>query len=183
MAGHTLFDTPLGRCGIAWSDHGLLAVQLPEASDAATRARLRRRLPLDAAAPEPPPQIAEAIARIVALLNGTHDDLRSIALDLDGVPDFDGRVYAVARAIAPGDTLTYGEVAARLGEPDAARAVGAALGRNPFTLVVPCHRVLAAQGAYSNLGGFSAPGGTATKRRLLTIEGAAAVASLFAEDA
>jgi methylated-DNA-[protein]-cysteine S-methyltransferase len=183
MAGHTLFDTPLGRCGIAWSDRGVLAVQLPEASDAATRARLRRRLPSGCPAGDPPPDIVDTIARIVALLNGTHDDLRTVALDLHGVPDFDRRVYDIARGIAPGDTLSYGEVAARLGEPGAARAVGAALGRNPFTLVVPCHRVLAAHGAYSNLGGFSAPGGTATKRKLLAIEGAAAVASLFEEDA
>jgi methylated-DNA-[protein]-cysteine S-methyltransferase len=85
------------------------------------------------------------------------------------VPAFHRAVYAVARAIPPGETLTYGEVARRLGDPGSARAVGQALGRNPFAIIVPCHRVVAAGGA---TGGFSAHGGAATKRRILAIEGA-----------
>ena len=91
---------------------------------------------------------------------------------MTGVPDFDRRVYAEARSIAPGETRTYGEIAARLGDPGLSRAVGQALGRNPFVIVVPCHRVLAAGG---KAGGFSAPGGVETKRRLLEIEGARAL--------
>jgi methylated-DNA-[protein]-cysteine S-methyltransferase len=75
----------------------------------------------------------------------------------------------VARAIPLGEVLTYGQVAARLGDEGAARAVGRALGRNPFPIVVPCHRVIAAGG---RLGGFSAEGGATTKRRMLVIEGA-----------
>src|SRR5262250_2974216 len=88
-----------------------------------------------------------------------------------GVLEFDRRVYEMARTIAPGETLSYGDVATRLGDPAAAREVGQALGRNPFPVIVPCHRVVAAAG---KLGGFSAPGGTATKRRLLAIEAARA---------
>ena len=173
-----LFDTAIGRCGLAWSDNGLTGVQLPEASDAATRARLARRLAAlgNSAAPHdsvqqpdthPPPEAQAAIAGITALLAGARDDLRHIRLDMTGVPAFHQRVYAVARDIPPGQTLTYGEVAARLGEPRAARAVGQALGANPFAPVVPCHRVLAAGG---RAGGFSANGGTDTKLRMLLIE-------------
>ena len=86
-------------------------------------------------------------------------------------PEFDRQVYDVARTIPPGETASYGAIATRLGVPGAAREVGRALGRNPFAIVVPCHRVVSADG---RLGGFSANGGTATKRRLLSIEGAAA---------
>ena len=97
-----------------------------------------------------------AIDGIVALLRGEKRDLREIALDLDGVPDFNRRVYELARTIPPGSTLTYGEIARRLASPGTARAVGQALGQNPWPIVVPCHRVLAADGG---MGGFSAPGG------------------------
>jgi methylated-DNA-[protein]-cysteine S-methyltransferase len=107
----------------------------------------------------------------MALLRGEARDLSAIALDMDGLPSFQRRVYEAARAIPPGETLSYGEVAARLGAPGSARAVGQALGRNPFAIVVPCHRVLAAGG---KAGGFSANGGVATKLRLLALEGARA---------
>jgi methylated-DNA-[protein]-cysteine S-methyltransferase len=118
-----------------------------------------------------PPVIGQAIAAIVALLAGERRDLSNIRLGLDDVPAFHRRVYEIARSIGPGATLTYGEIAARLGEPGLARDVGQALGQNPFPIVVPCHRVLAAGG---KLGGFSARGGVATKLRLLEIEGALA---------
>jgi methylated-DNA-[protein]-cysteine S-methyltransferase len=111
-----------------------------------------------------------AVARIQALLQGAPDDLLDVELDMTNIPEFQQRVYAVTRAIPPGRTLSYGEVgevAARIGEPGAARAVGQALGRNPFAPVVPCHRVLAAG---TGAGGFSARGGVATKLRLLQIE-------------
>jgi methylated-DNA-[protein]-cysteine S-methyltransferase len=162
-----LFDTAIGRCAIAWSARGTVAVFLPERDDAALQARLEQRLP-DARECAPPDGIAQAIDRIAALVAGEHRDLTGVALDLDGVPEFNRRVYAVARTIRPGATLTYGAVAARLGEPDA-RRVGEAMGRNPCPVIVPCHRVVAAGG---KTGGFSAPGGAATKRRLLAIEGA-----------
>jgi len=161
--GYTLFDTPIGRCAIAWNPRGVAGVWLPEGSDETLQPRLRRRF---TEAP-PPPEITDAIASIVALLRGEAVDLSAIVLDLDAVPAFHRRVYAIARAIGPGSTRTYGEIAAELGEPESARAVGQALGRNRFPLVVPCHRVLAAGG---RAGGFSAPGGTTTKLRLLEIE-------------
>ena len=175
---YTLFDTAIGRCGIAWGEHGLLGVQLPEPSDRATIARLLRHLsaPCEPAAAAPP-AVQRAIDAVVALLRGeTSADLGGIVLDMDGVPAFHRRVYDVARGIAPGATLTYGDIAARLGEPGAARAVGQALGRNPFAIVVPCHRVLAAGG---KMGGFSASGGALTKQRMLAIEGAGVTPSLF----
>ncbi len=165
--GFTLFDTPIGRCGIAWGPRGIVALQLPEAMPEATRARLRRHCP-EAVETGPPVAVRDAIAAIVALLDGEPCDLGSIDLDLSSVPEFHRSVYAIARAIPPGRTLTYGEVAVRLGEPGAARAVGQALGRNPFAIIVPCHRVVAAGG---KLGGFSAGGGAETKRRILAIEG------------
>jgi methylated-DNA-[protein]-cysteine S-methyltransferase len=115
------------------------------------------------------------IDRIVALLRGEAVDLSDAALDTARIPDFHRRVYAIARTIPPGRTLTYGEIAERLGDPSAARDVGQALGENPFPIVVSCHRVLAANG---KLGGFSAPGGAATKLKLLRIEGAEAAAQL-----
>ena len=161
-----LFDTPIGACALVWRAHGFVAVFLPEASAGATRARVRRRF---AGADEvaPPPDVQLVVARIVALLSGQPDDLQGIALDMAAIPPFNQRVYEIARGIRPGSTLTYGEVAQRLGEPQAARAVGQALGANPFPIIVPCHRVL---GAHGQSGGFSAPGGTRTKLRLLEIE-------------
>ena len=163
-----LFDTAIGRCAIAWSARGVVAVLLPECDDAALRTRLGRRHP-GARESAPPDGIIQAIDGITALVAGEHRDLSGVVLDLDGVPEFNRRVYAVARTIKPGTTLTYGAIAARLGETDA-RGVGEAMGQNPCPLIVPCHRVVAAGG---RAGGFSAPGGAATKRHLLAIEGAA----------
>lgn len=164
--GYTLFDTPIGACGIAWSERGVSGMQLPEATPGRTRARLLGRLPETREA-SPPPAVRAAIAGIVALLQGEAVDLGSVELDETGVPRFHGRVYAVTRSIGPGATLTYGAIAERLGEPGSARAVGQALGSNPFAIIVPCHRVLAAGG---RIGGFSARGGAATKRKMLMIE-------------
>ena len=164
--GFALFDTDIGPCGIAWGGRGVTGVQLPEASEARTRARLVRRYPHAREAP-PPADVRRVIDGIVALLRGEASDLSAAALDMDGVSEFDRRVYDVARRIAPGATLSYGEIAVRLGERGLARDVGQALGRNPFPLIVPCHRVLAAGG---KAGGFSANGGVTTKLRLLTIE-------------
>jgi methylated-DNA-[protein]-cysteine S-methyltransferase len=164
--GLCLFDTPIGRCGIAWGERGLVATQLPEASERQTLARLRRRQP-ELQEAQAPPAVQAAIKGIVALLNGEPRDLREIALDLEGLQDFACGVYALARAIPPGQTRTYGDLAKELGDPGAARAVGRALGANPFPIVVPCHRILGA-GDWS--GGFSAHGGVETKKRMLKIE-------------
>ena len=164
--GWALFDTEIGRCGIAWSPGGIAGVQLPEGSDEAMRARLRRRFAGAREGP-PPADVQRAIEAIVALLRGEPGELGSVALDMDGIAPFERSVYEVARTIPAGATLSYGEIARRLGVPFAARDVGQALGRNPFPIVVPCHRVMAAGG---KLGGFSARGGAATKRRLLSVE-------------
>jgi methylated-DNA-[protein]-cysteine S-methyltransferase len=166
--GFHLFATQIGECGLVWSGRGVAGVQLPERSERATRARIARRFPA-AREGAPPPDIARAVADIVALLAGEPKDLGSIAVDLDGVPEFACRVYAVARTIPPGRTLCYGEIAAQFGDRQLARDVADALSRNPVPLIVPCHRVLAAGG---KMGGFSGPGGVRTKLKLLSIEGA-----------
>jgi methylated-DNA-[protein]-cysteine S-methyltransferase len=163
-----LFETSIGRCGVVWGRNGLLGLQLPEADDAKTRARVLRRWPA-ARETAPPAGVQRALDRITALLRGEQSDLSAIPLDMENVPDFNRRVYEVARTVPPGATITYGEIAARLGDPLDARAVGEAMGRNPFAIVVPCHRVVAANG---KMGGFSANGGVATKQRMLIIEGA-----------
>jgi O-6-methylguanine DNA methyltransferase len=170
MTAHhfSLFDTPVGRCGIAWGERGVIGIQLPEGRETQTRARLVERFP-GATEAAPPAQVQQARDAIVALLHGKSADLGVIALDMEQVSPFYRRVYETARGIPPGTTLSYGEVAALMGAPGSARAVGQALGKNPFAIVVPCHRVLAAGG---KVGGFSANGGIATKLRLLAIEGA-----------
>ncbi len=123
-----------------------------------------------------------AIDAVVALLNGANTDLSFVVLDVEGLGEFERRAYAVARTIAPGTTTTYGAIAAAMNEPGAARAVGQAMGHNPYPVIVPCHRVLASDGS---LGGFSAGGGAKTKFRMLAIEGADAAgqADLFEERA
>jgi methylated-DNA-[protein]-cysteine S-methyltransferase len=155
------FDTALGRCGIRWSDVGITGVLLPSTATSGP-------LPF----PDPaavPAEVRDAIEGIRAVLEGERRDLRDIRLDERGIDPFRRRVYAATRAVQPGTIATYGQVARAIGEPDAARDVGAALARNPTPVIVPCHRVVAANGA---LHGFSAPGGLATKRRMLELEGA-----------
>jgi methylated-DNA-[protein]-cysteine S-methyltransferase len=165
--GFALFGTPIGRCAMAWGPAGILALNLPEETAAETAERVRLRAPAASEA-MPPPEVQLVIEAVVGQLSGKEVDLGWVRLDMEGLPLFHRRVYEVARAIPAGRTLTYGEVARRMGAPRAARAVGQALGRNPFPVVVPCHRVVAAGGG---LGGFSAHGGTSTKERLLAIEG------------
>jgi methylated-DNA-[protein]-cysteine S-methyltransferase len=166
MVCFRLFETPIGVAGVAWTDDGVRGVELPEPDAARVRARLRRRFP-HAVEAEPRPEIQYAIDLMSALLAGRRTDLSRIPLDLEGVPSFECQVYAVTRSIGFGQTATYGQIAGRLGDAHLAREVGQALGRNPFPIVVPCHRVIAANG---KLGGFSARGGVATKQRLLAIE-------------
>lgn len=170
--GFTLFDSRYGQCGIAWGPRGIVGVQLPEADGAATRARMRKRFPLLREC-SPPPDVRAAMARITHLLTGGIDDLGDVDLDWHGVSEFQRRVYELARRIPPGETRTYGDMATELGDKGLARAVGQALGLNPFAPVVPCHRVLAAGG---KPGGFSAHGGAHVKLRMLAVEGAEAAA-------
>lgn len=164
----TLFETTLGRCGLAWGEAGLRSVSFPEGDDEATRAQLRRRAP-GAIERAPTDEMRRIIDDIVALFNGEPPDLSYAPLDLDGIGAFERGVYALSVKIAPGELKTYGDLARALGDVSFSRRVGQALGRNPFPIVVPCHRIVGADGAMT---GFSAPGGAVLKRKLLKIEGA-----------
>ena len=170
----TVFETAVGTCGVVWGERGLLGVHLPPVGPSDPRAKLSRRFPEAVEAP-PPPAVEAAIAGMQALLRGERLDLMEVELDVDGVAPFNLRVYEIARTIPPGRTRTYGEIAREIGDVSVSRAVGQALGANPWPIVVPCHRVLAAGGGK---GGFSAPGGTDTKMRMLEIEGALAPETL-----
>jgi methylated-DNA-[protein]-cysteine S-methyltransferase len=156
--------------GIAWSDRGVTHLQLPEAGRGATLSRLMQRAG-GAAEADPPRGIAETILAVRRLAEGDAVDLRAVEVDLADVDAFRRAIYAAARRLGFGETTTYGTLAAEAGYPGLARETGQAMGSNPVPLIVPCHRVLAAGG---KLGGFSAPGGTSTKRRLLELERARA---------
>lgn len=165
--GFALFDTAIGTCAIAWNAAGIVAARLPDPDSSALRTRIAAEFP-DTVESEPPAVVVEAIAGIRALLRGEQCDLSTLALNMDGVPEFNRRVYEIARAIPPGKTLTYGDIAKKLGDVSLSRAVGQALGENPFPPIVPCHRVIAADG---RMHGFSSSGGVKMKLQMLTIEG------------
>ena len=171
--GYSIFDTGIGRCGIAWGELGVMGVQLPEAREIDTRKRLFQLYP-DARELRPPPNIEVAIEGIVTLLRGGNSDLSEVALDMTGIPAFNQRVYAFARTIPRGETRIYAEVAGALRASGAVYSVAQAIGRNPFMIIVPCHRVLEA-GHYADK--ISPNGGAISKRRLLSIEGTQTTAS------
>ena len=166
---HHIFDTAIGPCGVAWNARGLVGVQLPEKDRAATERRLAAKAASVGAA-EPPPSVATVVADIQRYLAGEAVDFSAVAVDLDALDPFRQRLYETMRSLAWGETTTYGELAKQLGATDweGARDVGEAMGRNPVPVVIPCHRVLAAGG---KLGGFSAPGRTEAKQRMLALEG------------
>ncbi len=166
---HHVFATAIGPCGVAWNESGLVALQFPERDEAATLQRLAMKA-ASAGAADPPAAVASVIARVRRYLDGERIDFASVAVDLARMESFRRRLYETLRTIGYGSTTTYGELARMLGLAgwEGARDVGEAMGRNPVPIVIPCHRVLAAGG---KLGGFSAPGGPATKRKLLALEG------------
>lgn len=166
-AARKLFDTAIGRLAVAWRGTAVIAVQLDEGDDQRTVRRLTATVGPTVEA-DPPSPVAEAVTSVIRLLDGEPLDLVEVEVDLSQCSAFDRAVYNVTRAISPGQSLTYGQVAERIGEPGAAQAVGRSLGANPIPVIVPCHRVL---GAGGRLTGFSAPGGVDTKRRMLLIEG------------
>jgi methylated-DNA-[protein]-cysteine S-methyltransferase len=164
---YAVIETPIGWIGIAWSAHGLTNLQLPERDKEGTRRRLLRRVP---AALEARPQgaIAEAVALLERYAAGEEIDFGDVPLDLSGADPFRLAIYRAARRLGFGQTTTYGGLAESAGHPGEARETGQALGSNPVPIIVPCHRILAAG---NKIGGFSAPGGARTKRRLLAMEG------------
>ncbi len=165
MNGHCLFDTALGTCAIAWTDKGIRALALPDSSPALTLKRLAEQT--HTAYAEPPREVIKVIAMVTRHLTGRPIEFDSVRVDLSGAAPFDRTVWEAVREVKAGQVVTYGELARRIGKPHAARAVAAALGRNPIPLIIPCHRVVSKGG---KLGGFSAPGGVETKRRLLALE-------------
>jgi methylated-DNA-[protein]-cysteine S-methyltransferase len=165
--GYSIFDTGLGRCGIAWGEGGVLGVQLPETREIEMRKRLFQLYP-DARELRPPQNVEIAILGIAALLRGGEADHSDVTLDMTGIPAFNQRVYQFARTIPRGQTRTYGEVARALRATGAVYSVVQAISRNPFMIIVPCHRVLE-EGHYADK--ISPHGGAISKRRLLSIEG------------
>ena len=165
----TLFETAMGFCGLVWQKKFVRGVQLPEVTVAATRERLKDRFPM-AIEHKPTGQMQRVIGQLSAVLGGQVVDLSAVLLDMTDVPPFHQRVYAVVKQIPYGKIQTYKQIAEKVGSPSASRAVGQAMARNPFPLIVPCHRVTAAGG---KLGGFTANGGVETKRYLLEKEGVA----------
>lgn len=180
----TIFDTPIGPCGLAWNDVGITFLQLPEATPDATRARLVAKAKdageEDRRLRSAPPWVKDAVTRVREHLAGRPQDLAALPLDLSGASELDRKIYRALQATPPGRTTTYGALAKEVGSPGAARVVGRAMATNPLPLLVPCHRVLASGG---RAGGFSAYGGLVTKEKLLALEGAPGQVSLFAGDA
>jgi methylated-DNA-[protein]-cysteine S-methyltransferase len=161
-----IFDTALGHCGITWTSRGIAGVDLPAGSEEKTRARLIRRFP-EAQEAKPAPEIQKIIDEVVALIAGEKIDFSHVTLDHAPLPEFSKRIYEIVRTIPIGHTLTYGDIAKKLGDVSLSREVGQAMGKNPTPIIMPCHRVVAASG---KTGGFSAPGGVDTKMKLLSIE-------------
>ena len=160
-AGIAAFDTALGTCAVRWTEEGIASVRLPSPRTA--------DLPGLGDLEDVPASVRDAITAITRLLAGEAVDLGFVALDDRDVDPFRRDVYDATRAVPPGSVATYGEIARAIGLPNGARDVGAALARNPTPIIVPCHRIVGANG---KLTGFSAPGGLDTKRRMLALEGA-----------
>lgn len=167
MVQFSLFDTEIGVCGIAWRDDVVTATVLADRTPDATERKLARLS--GGKTGEPPDVIRRAIKLIKDLLTKGTADLSEIQCDFAGMEPFAASVLKAARTIPPGETTTYGKIAEGLGDIRLSRAVGHALGHNPFPIIVPCHRII---GADDKMVGFSAHGGIELKLRLLEIEGA-----------
>lgn len=167
---YSIFDTALGRCGIAWGPAGIVGVQLASSREIETRAQLLRRFP-DARESKSPAEIEAAIEAIATLLRGQASDLPDVTLDMIGVSPFNRRVFALLRTVPRGDTITFAEISAKLGVSGATYSVSHAIARNPFPVLVPCHRAVATRGDTAGAPSF---GGNITRYRLLSLEGALA---------
>lgn len=169
MISAHIFRTAHGYVALAWREDKVVALRLPDGDAQASERALRRRVP-DAVLTKPTGAIAKVVAAIKRYFDGAHEDFRNVAVDLGRQEPFFTRVYDHVRALGWGEVSSYGEVARALNAtPEAARSVGQAMARNPIPLIIPCHRVLAAGG---RIGGFSAPGGSDSKTRMLELEGA-----------
>ncbi|WP_423067649.1 methylated-DNA--[protein]-cysteine S-methyltransferase [Devosia sp. CN2-171] len=168
---YRLFDTDLGPMAVGWTDAAVSRVLLPGDEVAAMRERLERAGGVEDAGGQ-----AELVARIVAYAEGANDNFADVGLDLSGVPETNKLIYEHIRELAWGETTTYGAIARWLGDVALSRAVGAAMGANPIPLIVPCHRVLAADG---RAGGFSSPRGVQAKMEMLALEKAASPTGQF----
>ena len=164
---YCLINTAIGTFGIGWTDAGLCRIALPGDDASEAEARMLR---FGGIADEPLRDMANLEERIVAYAAGEPDAFADVRLDLTGISAFNRRCYDDIRQLGWGETTTYGAIARRLGDVGLSRAVGAAMGANPIPLIVPCHRVLAADG---RTGGFSAPGGVTSKMKMLALERAA----------
>ncbi|WP_334534126.1 methylated-DNA--[protein]-cysteine S-methyltransferase [Bradyrhizobium sp. AZCC 2230] len=170
---YAIFDTAIGRCGIVWSNSGVVAVQLPEAREIDTRRRIFQVHP-EAREQAVPLNAELAIEGIVTLLQGSDPDFSDVSLDAGDVPAFNRRVYEYACTIPRGETRTYHEIAKALGASGAAHSVAQAISKNPYMIIVPCHRVIEAGGYADRISPY---GGVISKRRLLALEGAHPIAS------
>lgn len=170
MIHHHVFETAAGFAAIGWGPAGIVSFRLPDSHAQAVERALLRRRP-DSTAAVPPAAIAEVVTAAKRYFAGERVDFDGVAVDLgDQSPLFE-RIYALVRKLGWAETTTYGAVAKELGEgSEVARIVGEAMARNPVPLIVPCHRVTAAGG---KIGGFSAPGGSVSKARMLELEGVA----------
>jgi len=167
VSGYCIIATAWGPLGLAWSEVGLLRVQLTDIDGATTKGRLLHKLPEPEEA-DPPDWLAPTTTELQRYFSGKPVAFSAIPLDLEKIAPFHRAVYDQTLLVGFGHTVTYGELAARAGQPGAAQAVGQAMGRNPMPVIIPCHRVLASN---NKLGGFSAPGGQTTKLMLLDLEG------------
>ena len=161
---YAAIDTALGEMGLGWTERGLARLALPGGNLADKLSRWGHR-------GEPPTMLATLINAILRYAEGEAVEFDMFELDLGSVPDFHRAAYDDIRKLKWGQTTTYGAIARRLGDLALSRAVGQAMGANPIPLVIPCHRVLGADG---KAGGFSGPGGVSSKMRMLALEQAAA---------
>ncbi len=171
-SGRHLVETALGAIGIAWTARGLCRVCLPEIDRPSTARRLARHAPAECIEVNNPAALPGWVARLAedirSYANGAAVDFSYVPLDLTGISPFRLAIYRAAFGLRFGETVSYGELAARAGHTGEARQTGQALGANPLPLVVPCHRILEAG---RKIGGFSAHGGIDTKQKMLAIEG------------
>ena len=173
----TDFSTDLGHMALATWDGEIVGLAFGYSrADQAIRALKSYysesdRALLDQAMRESSSEAAFFNERVARLLkkyaSGESVDFDDLPLSLVGMTNFQKQVVAACRASPWGETVSYGELAARVGHPGAARAVGTVMRKNRVPLIVPCHRVLAADG---KLGGYSSPAGLAMKKRLLALE-------------